>query len=122
MSLKANNLKSNESQKKAVIKEVNAILAHIDDELKSAHEQGKHSIRTSVPITFSIPYMSNTDAQRSIYYKILISLLDRGFEVKITLGEKKSIFKVTWLSDEETKDIDLQNATIAKYSEPSTSQ
>lgn len=116
MSLKASTLKSNEAQKKAIMKEVTSILGHIDDELKSVHEQGRHGVSLTVPITFSIPYMSNADAQRSVYYKILTSLLDREFHVKIELADDQSIFHITWLSEEEAKGIELQNALIAKHS------
>lgn len=119
MSLKANALKSNDAQKKAVAKEVTSILAHIDDELKTVHEQGRHGVSLTVPIVFSIPYMSNADAQRYIYYKILTSLIDRDFHVKIELLDDKSIFHITWLSDDETKEIELQNAVIAKHSRKS---
>lgn len=115
MSLKANSLKSNESQKRAVTKEVNDILGHMDDELKIAHEQGKHSVGIRVPITFAIPYMTNKDAQRTVYYKILTSLLEREYFVKIQLEDNESIFHVSWLSEDEEKDIDVQNALIAKH-------
>ena len=115
MSLKANILKSSDSQKKAIAKEVTSILAHLDDELKIAHEQGRHFVSASVPITFSIPYMSNTDAQRIIYYKVLTSLLDREFNVKVQLEDTSSIFHIRWLSDDEEKDIELQHSLLAKH-------
>jgi hypothetical protein len=115
MSLKANTLKSNESQNKSIMSEVNSIISNIDDELKVAHEQGRHKASITVPITFSIPYMQNKDAQRTIYYKILTSLLDRDFHVTIQMEEKATIFHVKWLSDEEEKDIDLQNTLLAKH-------
>jgi hypothetical protein len=115
MSLKASALKSNEAQKKAIAKEAKSILGHIDDELKIAHDQGKHNVSITLPITFSIPYMSNKDAQRNIYHHVLISLLEREFNVKIALNETYTIFHITWLSDSEQKDIELQNALLAKY-------
>jgi hypothetical protein len=115
MSIKANILKSSDAQKKAIAKEVTLILAHLDDELKIAHEQGKHFVAASVPITFSIPYMSNTDAQRIIYYKVLTSLLDREFNVKVQLEDTATIFHVRWLSDDEEKDIELQHSLLAKH-------
>jgi hypothetical protein len=115
MSIKANVLKSSESQKKAIAKEVNCILAHLDDELKVAHEQGKHFVSATVPITFSIPYMSNTDAQRIVYYKVLTSLIDREFNVKVQLEDNATIFHVRWLSDDEEKDIELQHSLLAKH-------
>ena len=116
MSIKASQLKSNEAQNRAVMKEVMSILAYIDDKFKAANDEGIHNISVTVPIIFSIPNMSNKDAQRSIYYRILTSLLDREFEVVIELADDKSKFHITWLSDEEMKEIELQNALIVKHS------
>ena len=116
MSLKAENLKSNESQKKSLAKEVTGILGRIDDELKVGHEQGKHRINSALPITFSIPYMSNADAQRIIYYRVLTSLLERGFHVKTCLKESSTVFIITWLSNDELQEVELQTALLAKHS------
>jgi hypothetical protein len=115
MSLKASSLKSNESQLRAINKEVKNILAHIDDELKVCHDSGRHNLAITVPMIFGIPYMNNADAQRIIYYKMLTSLLDREFIPKIELGDDNAIFHIAWKTDEELKDIDLQNALLAKH-------
>lgn len=122
MSLRANVLKSNESQKKSISKEVKAILGQIDDELKAAHECGRHEIGISVPITFSIPYMSNADAQRIIYYKILASLLEREFNVEIDLRKNATFFQVTWLSNDELAEVELQNTLLAKHTKKDLSK
>jgi hypothetical protein len=113
--IKAKALKSNDNQKKIIAKEVNSILGRMDEELKAAHDQGRHSIGIRVPTIFTIPNMSNKDAQRVVYYKILNSLLDREFVVKIQLQENESIFHITWVTEEEEKDIEIQNALIAHY-------
>lgn len=115
MSLKASALKSNDAQRNSVSKEARAILGHIDDELKVAHDQNRHNVSITVPITFAIPYMSNKDAQRVIYYKILTSLLDREYNVTIQLEDDSTVFHIKWLSDEEEKEIELQNALLAKH-------
>ena len=115
MSLKASSLKKNEPQTKAIKKEVSSILRQIDDELKVAHESGKHGCTIMVPINFSIPFMKNKDAQRIIYSMILSSLIDREFNPKIELNENASVFHVSWLSDEEQAEINIQNALLAKY-------
>jgi hypothetical protein len=115
MALKASALKSNEAQKKAISREVSLILARLDDELKVAHEQGKSKASVSIPITFAIPYMSNKDAQRIVYYRVLTSLIDREFNVKISLEEDASIFLVSWLTDEEQEDVNIQHALLAKH-------
>ena len=116
MSIKADVLKLNPNKLKAIAKEVNNILARIDDEIKSAYDRDECKVNVTVPITFKIPYMSNKNAQRAIYHKILESLLDRGFIVKITLTVTQSVFHITWLSDDEQKEIELQNTLLAKFS------
>ena len=115
MSLKAESLKINPNKKKAIMKEVTAILAQIDDEIKHAYDQDKTSISATVPVTFNIPYMSNTTAQRNVYYHILSSLLDRGFIVKIHLSPDSTTFFIKWLSEDEEKEVDLCNTLIAKH-------
>ena len=116
MSLKASALKNNEAQKKAVSKELNAILARMDDEIKVAHENGNHRVAVALPITFSIPYMKNADAQRTIYYHILTSLIERDFKtIEIELKQNATIFHISWLSPEELNQISLQSMLLAKY-------
>lgn len=115
MSLKASVLKSNEAQKKALQKEIRAILASIDDELKAAHERGEHSISTTVQTIFAIPYMSNSDAQREVYYGILQSLKEREFEVSIHMAKDKTIFKIKWLSPEEEQEISMKHSILAEH-------
>ena len=122
MSLKASALKSNDAQKKSIGREVTSILTTIDDELKNAHDQGKHSIIVRAPITFSIPYMNNKDAQRMIYYKILTSLIEREFTVELELQKDISMFHITWLNEEELNELELQNALLAKYTKKNISQ
>lgn len=116
MSLRADVLKTNPNKLKVVMKEVNAILGRIDDEIKSAYDRDECKVSVSVPITFAIPYMSNKNAQRAVYYKLLESLMDRGFIVKIYLSNDQTVFFITWLSDDEQKDIEQQNALLAKFS------
>ena len=123
MSLKANALKNNEAQKKAVSKELNSILPRIDDEIKLAHEQGKDRAIISLPITFAIPYMKNKDAQRIIYYKILTSLLERDFKnIEIDLKKNATLFYVSWLTEEEQNELVLQHTLLAKHTKKDNSQ
>lgn len=115
MSLHANSLKSNKLQKQAVAKEVKHILGLLDDELKSAHEQGKHKVSIPLPISFSIPYMSNKEAQRKIYVRVLRSLLKREFNPKIELSKTQTIFHITWLSDEEQEEIQEETVLLQRH-------
>jgi hypothetical protein len=115
MSLKAGSLKSNNPQIAATTKESNQILASIDDSLKNAHEEGRHAIIYSCPINFSVPFMSNKDAQRMIYYKILTSLKERGFNVEIEIHKTETLFRVSWLSKEEIDEIEMQDDVLKKH-------
>jgi len=115
MSLQANVLKTNPNKIKAVMKEANAILGRIDDEIKTAYERDESKVNVSVPITFSIPYMSNRNAQRNVYAKVLESLLDRGYIVHIYMVPDQTIFMIKWLSEDEEKEIEVRNALLAKH-------
>ena len=115
MSLQANVLKTNPNKIKAVMKEANAILGRIDDEIKTAYERDESKVNVSVPITFSIPYMSNRNAQRNVYAKVLESLLDRGYIVHIYMVPDQTIFMINWLSEDEEKEIEVRNALLAKH-------
>jgi hypothetical protein len=121
MSLKAEQLKHNKSQKLQVRLETKAILGYVDDELRKAHDSGKAEVSLTLPINFSIPYMKNNDAQRKIYSKILESLIDRNFIPKMRLRKDSTLLTIRWWSDEELHDMDVQNTLIAKYSEKSYS-
>lgn len=123
MSLKASSLKSNEAQKKAINREISNILASMDESIKTAHEQGRHDVQTSLPIQFSVAYMSNKDAQRFIYYRILKSLLEREFMVEIDMNINSTIFYITWISKDEKEDLELQTSVLAQHtrkSQPNT--
>ena len=116
MSIKAEVLKTNPNKLKAIMKEVSSILGRIDDEIKNAYDHDECKAYVSVPITFAVPHMSNKNAQRIVYYKILDSLLNRGFIVEIHLATDRTVFLITWLSEDEKKDIEQQNALLAKFS------
>lgn len=115
MSLRAELLKTNPNKLKAVMKEVTSILARVDDEIKNAYDRDESQVHVSVPITFAVPYMSNKNAQRIVYYKILESLLDRGFQVKILMSQDQTVYMIKWLTDDEEKDVEQQNTLLAKH-------
>ena len=111
----ADKLTKNKEQKLHIARITFQILAKIDDELKEAHESGRKSISTTAPITFSIPYMKNKDAQREIYHSILMSLVKRKFHPKMEFKKESTVFHISWLSEKELKEIDAQNNALAKY-------
>jgi hypothetical protein len=116
MSLKASALKENDIQKKTINKEIKSILSHIDERIKIAYDSGSREVVTiSVPIHFNIPYMSNKDAQREIYYLIIKDLKKREFNVKIKLNQNNTLFYVTWNSDDDKKIIEYKNTILAEH-------
>ena len=114
--LKAETLRVNRSQKIEIDKYVKDILSHFDDELKAAHERGIHEIKLSAPIMFAVSYMPNATAQRMIYYKALKSLLDRGFLVQLDMQQESTSFEITWVTNEEKADWELEVQLLAKHS------
>lgn len=118
MSIQASDLKINPNKIKYAMKEVRIILRMIDDDIKIAYDRGECRVSVPVPITFAIPHMSNKDAQRIIYYKILESLIDRGYIVKIGLTLKRTVFLIKWLTENEEHDVELQNTLLRKHQIP----
>lgn len=115
MSIKAQALKAADIQIEAINRIVTDILSSMDDEIKIAYEAGRHVVHCSVPIHFDIPYMTNSDAQRQIYVRILRDLKKRGFNVKIIMGDPSVTFVTSWLSDEEHREIEEQMREIADH-------
>ena len=115
MSLRADLLKTNAAKIKSIMKEVNNVLGLIDENIKNAYDQDLSKVVVSVPLLFSIPNMSNKNAQRVVYYKILESLINRNYDVKICLEKDRTSFIIKWISDEEEKEKQLQNLLLAKH-------
>ena len=116
MSLHADALKESQVQRMSIKKETTDILGLADAELKSSHELGRCNAIISLPILFSIPHMSNAIAQAKIYSIVIKSLEDRGFYVKLNMHNKnKRYLEITWMSNEEQKELDEQKKYIAEH-------
>ena len=114
--LHARTLRENESQRVAVRKELSAILANIDAELKTAHDMGKNCVQVTLPIVFAIPYMDNAVAQRTVYYGVIKDLESRGFTVKCRFTARNSTMYVSWYNDDELQEMQAQMHYIAARS------
>ena len=66
----AHSLRRNNIQKRILAEIITDILKNINQELVTAHRNGCHNIITTIPITFNVNNMSNTDSQRHIYSSI----------------------------------------------------
>jgi len=118
--IRASKFKTNEAQKHVIKKEVSDIIKSIDSELILAHANGKQEAILRVPIHFNIPHMNNKDAQRVIYYNILIDLIAREFNPVIEMKENETIFYVKWISPEEEEEIQKQTEYLARYTKKDT--
>jgi ADP-heptose:LPS heptosyltransferase len=111
----ANNLRHNNVQKRQIREYTIEILRRINDELKTAHQEGKHSLVTELPIIFNITNMSEKSAQREVWCKVIECLKNKNFRVIINPREDTCLLKITWFSKEDEADINHQMHVIAMH-------
>ena len=111
----ANNLRNNSLQKRSLKEAVTEIIKRISQELIAAHREGSHDIITAIPITFSIPNMSNKDSQRVIWAKIIEELISKQYRVWISPSKDTCRLKITWMSADDINDVKYQMQIIAKH-------
>lgn len=101
MSIKASTLRKSQIQNRQINDYVKELLKSIDEEIMIAHREGQKKIKTNIPIVFDIQNMSNIDAQRSIFARVILNLIDRGFRVKINPSKNECRIFITWLTVED---------------------
>lgn len=111
----AHSLRNNNLQKRNLKEVITDIIRRISQELLVAHREGSHHIITTMPITFSIPNMSNTDSQRYIYSAIIDELISKDYRIWISPGKDTCKIKITWMSPEDETAIKYQMQLIAKH-------
>ena len=111
----ANNLRNNNLQKRQLKEVITDIIRRINQELIIAHREGKHDIITNIPITFSIPNMSNKDSQRYIWANIIDELKSKSFRVWISPAKDTCLVKITWMSPEDETEVLHQMNLIIKH-------
>lgn len=111
----ANSLRNNNLQKRNLKEVITDIIRRISQELIIAHREGSHHIITTMPITFSIPNMSNTDSQRYIYASVIDELISKDYRIWIDPGKDVCKIKITWMSPEDETEIKYQMQLIAKH-------
>ena len=117
--ISANSLRNNNLQKKNLKEVIIDIIKRISQELVDAHREGCHHIITNIPITFSIPNMSNKDSQRYIWASVIDELLSKNYRIWISPGKDTCRIKITWMSQDDETEIKYQNQLIAKHSQTS---
>jgi transcription elongation factor GreA-like protein len=111
----AEKLRSSNSQKKYIRDAVISIIKQINEELKDAHSTGTHNIITDIPITFSVPNMSNKVSQKRIYSKIIEFLTMRGYRVMIHINSSLCRLKITWMSSADESELKKQAELIGRH-------
>jgi hypothetical protein len=111
----ANSLRHNNLQKRNLKEVITDIIRRISQELAAAHREGGRDIITSVPITFSIPNMSNTDSQRYVYASVIDELISKDYRIWISPGKNVCRIKITWMSPADESEISYQTQLIAQH-------
>ena len=113
--INATSLRNNNLQKRNLKEVITDIIKRISQELHTAHREGSHHIITTMPITFSIPNMSNTDSQRYIYASVIDELISKDYRIWIAPSKNICQIKITWMSSEDESEVKYQMQLIAKH-------
>ncbi len=108
----ANLLRNTNVQKRQIREHTVEILRHINDELKVAHQSGKQVLITELPIIFNITNMSEADARREVWCRIIECLKNKNYRVVINPRDDSCLLKITWFSKEDEENIVYQKNII----------
>ncbi len=117
MSLNADDLKINTTISDIIERKTKEILSVIDDEIKKAHNYGKHSVIVKLPSIIDIPNLNNSDSQREIYFRVLTSLLERKFAPTLIIKNNINAVLIKWMSKKEAEEIKTKLEFIASYTQ-----
>lgn len=113
--INATNLRNNNQQQRNLKEVITDIIKRINQELISAHRDGNHHIITTMPITFSVPNMSNSDSQRYIYASVIDELISKDYRIWIAPSKNICRIKITWMSPDDETEMKYQTQLIAKH-------
>jgi len=117
MSIRAADIRRNNIQQIELKKNIHGILYSIDTDIKNALNAGLKSITYNAPIQFSVPNMTNKEAQREIYSEIISSLKKRKYNVQIDLNHQDRVtFYIDWILPEDEVRVKMQTDIIARHS------
>lgn len=97
----ANALRNSNVQKKHIQEIVSLLLKEINEKINIAHRDGHHYIITELQFIFDIPNMSNADAQRKIWARIINTLEMKKYRVWLKTTDNRCYLKITWFSAED---------------------
>ena len=103
------------STRKDIEDYVNDILNTIEDEIfKAAEIHQLTSIKIELPTVFTVAGISNKDAQLQIYYSLIESLEESGYETKIEFKNRVYIH-LSWKKKEDNKSKEFMDKFIKKH-------
>ena len=108
-------LKKSSEQREVLKKETNDILRTLSDDIMKAKQSYQNNVMTTMPITFTIPGLSNKDAQRIIWNSVLKELNEKNYRVRLNPTKNKCWIKIIWISKEEEEIIKEQMNFIASH-------
>ena len=112
--INARSLRNNNIQKRQIKENIVEILRRLNQELITAHREGKHNIITTLPITFDISNMINKNSQRVIWSNVIDFLSKKKYRVWINPSNNSCKLKITWINEEDENEINIQNNIIIK--------
>jgi len=116
----ANYLKNTNVQKRQIKEYTIEILKRINDELKIAHQEGKQYLITELPIIFNITNMTEKNARREVWCKIIECLKQKNYRVLINPRDDTCLLKITWVSLEDEENIIYQKNIIELHTQKFT--
>lgn len=77
------------------------IIRVIQDEITIAMRNGKSAIVTTIPSTFTVTGLKNTQCQTFIYGSIIKLFKEKKYNVSISVTQPKCILKISWDTSKE---------------------
>jgi hypothetical protein len=111
----AEKLRTNRTRTQLLTLNIEEILRVIRNEISDAHSSGRHEIQYNLPITFVVPQMTNTDAQRYVWGSIIDILLSKNYKVQIEFEKSRCTLFISWLTREDEK-LDYFDRLIVEHS------
>lgn len=84
---------------------VNDILQLVSSDIEDSVENGRNYAATILESTFNVPYMTNMDARRKIYFYVASALIDVNYNPKIYVDKQRNRFVLytSWQAKKQSK-------------------
>ena len=113
MALRADQLKQTAISTSALESIVREQLRMIDTKIQNSDKTfGRNVVRVELETSFSIPGLAKSEQQRYVYSKLLQSIAERGFEVKIVLDQTYTCLYIAYTLEFDQAQLDAMNTII----------